>query len=228
MSQDDTGCDTWQQGFFGGSRAFLRAERDAISYPPDEMVVSVLVYLSRGYVLDCASALAAPALIDRVLDETGMTAEGHVLELHAGASAVTKRVQRRLTTGTLKRESLTCGPGTACYPDAMFDLVISRDALHCIASQPRRLRIVRDAARVLKPGGTLAVIDRDSVQHYASLVEAVGLAVVGRRPESVMTLPRLDVLIARRPMEPSVRNGLPIGHSEAERTLDRLTLTLAL
>jgi ubiquinone/menaquinone biosynthesis C-methylase UbiE len=127
----------------------------------------------------------------------------------------------------LARESLTCGAGAARYLAAIFDLVISRDALHYIASGPSRFRTLRDAARVLKFGGTLVVIDRGSVQPYLRLLNDVGLTVTERRPESLMILPRLEVLIARRSAGLRPGHSRPIGKCVDERTVCTLTPSIA-
>lgn len=59
--------------------------------------------------------------------------------------------------------------------DASVDVVVSSLAIHNIPDQSARDTAVREAARVLRPGGRLAVVDIREVPRYADQLTAVGM-----------------------------------------------------
>ena len=58
------------------------------------------------------------------------------------------------------------------FPDATFDVVVSSLALHNIYDRAGRERAVREIARVLKPGGRVAIVDIRHTDEYARVLAA--------------------------------------------------------
>jgi arsenite methyltransferase len=67
------------------------------------------------------------------------------------------------------------------FDDGSFDLVVSSLAIHNISGADERARALREAARVLKKGGKLAIADIRYTRAYASELEACGLKITDRR-----------------------------------------------
>jgi arsenite methyltransferase len=67
------------------------------------------------------------------------------------------------------------------FEDGSFDVVVSSLAIHNISGAGERARALREAARVLKKGGKLAIADIRYTGAYASELEACGLTITERR-----------------------------------------------
>jgi arsenite methyltransferase len=67
------------------------------------------------------------------------------------------------------------------FDDGSFDVVVSSLAIHNISGAGERARALREAARVLKQGGKLAIADIRHTGAYAKELEACGLKVTERR-----------------------------------------------
>ena len=61
------------------------------------------------------------------------------------------------------------------YPDASFDVIISSLAIHNLPGRADREQAVREIARVLKPGGRLALLDFRHTGNYVRTLRANGL-----------------------------------------------------
>ena len=93
------------------------------------------------------------------------------------------------------------------FPDASFDVVLSRAAIHNLAAAGSRGRALDEIARVLKPGGTALLADIRHLDEYAAVLQGKGLAVrvegsaIGRLLLTLLTFGALrpGVLRAQRP-----------------------------
>jgi SAM-dependent methyltransferase len=67
------------------------------------------------------------------------------------------------------------------FDDGSFDVVLSSLAIHNVSGARERAMALREAARVLKEGGKLAIADIRHTGAYASELEACGLTITDRR-----------------------------------------------
>jgi SAM-dependent methyltransferase len=68
------------------------------------------------------------------------------------------------------------------FPDASFDVVISGLALHNISKRAERDQALREVARVLKPGGHVAIADIQHTDEYERILRDSGVGEVKRVP----------------------------------------------
>lgn len=68
------------------------------------------------------------------------------------------------------------------FADASFDVVISSLVLHNIPSRQGRQQAVREIARVLKPGGRVAILDLRHTGDYVRVLRQCGLSDARRSP----------------------------------------------
>jgi SAM-dependent methyltransferase len=85
---------------------------------------------------------------------------------NAVAEGVTDRVD--VETGDITRLP---------FADASFDVVISMTVIHNIPSRDLRDRALRELARVMKPGGRMAIFDLLNTSRYADVLRESGLTV---------------------------------------------------
>jgi arsenite methyltransferase len=67
------------------------------------------------------------------------------------------------------------------FDDGSFDVVVSSLAIHNVPGAAERAKALREAARVLKRGGRLAIADIRHTRAYARELEACGLKITQRR-----------------------------------------------
>jgi len=73
-------------------------------------------------------------------------------------------------------------------PNASVDVVVASMAIHNIPTRSGREEAVREAVRVLKPGGKMALLDFKSTGQYADVAKSLGIKNV-RRPFSLWCFP---------------------------------------
>lgn len=84
------------------------------------------------------------------------------------------------------------------YGDASFDAIVSSMAIHNLPTQTDREQAVREIARVLKPGGRLALLDFRHTAGYAQTLQESGIDVRRRGPDFLM-FPWVWTVTGRRP-----------------------------
>jgi arsenite methyltransferase len=67
------------------------------------------------------------------------------------------------------------------FPDTSFDVVLSSLVLHNISSRAERRQAVREMARVLKPGGYIAILDVRHTRDYIRVLRDCGLVEPGHQ-----------------------------------------------
>jgi len=67
------------------------------------------------------------------------------------------------------------------FDDGSFDVVLSSLAIHNVPGAGERAKALREAARVLKPGGKLLIADIRHTRAYARELERSGLTITERR-----------------------------------------------
>ena len=146
----------------------------------------------------------------RLLDRLGLRGDERILDLGCGRGAVLMLAAQRLTTGravgvdlwrsfdqsgnslaaternavaegVADRVELRTGDMTALpFEDGVFDVVVSNFAIHNITRRAGREQAIREAVRVLRPGGRLRIVDvRGTGAHRAQLA-GLGMLDVSR------------------------------------------------
>jgi arsenite methyltransferase len=85
------------------------------------------------------------------------------------------------------------------FGDASFDAVVSSIAIHNLDAASDRERACHEIARVLRPGGRVAVLDLRATAEYAIAFEDAGLVDVERSGLSFRMYPPVRAVTARRP-----------------------------
>lgn len=67
------------------------------------------------------------------------------------------------------------------FDDDSFDVIVSSLVVHNIPTAEARAKAISEAARVLRPGGRLALVDIFFTNHYAKQLRALGWTDVRRR-----------------------------------------------
>lgn len=142
---------------------------DGLGLKGDEDVVDL--GCGRGAVLVAAASRVPRGRVTgvdlwRSVDQSGNTPEAAL----ANAVHVADRVELR--TG-----DLTALP----FPDGSFDVAVSGLAIHNIASKSGRQRAVHEAARVMRPGGRLVLVDILHTADYVRWLTEDGLVDVSQR-----------------------------------------------
>lgn len=148
----------------------------------------------------------------RLLDDLELRGDEHLLDMGCGRGAVLLAAARRLPAGRAVGLDLWCSadhcgntPATAernalaenvadrielrtgdmtrmPFPDGVFDVVVSSLAIHDIKTAEGRASAVREACRVLRPGGKLVIVDIGNTRHYRAVLAANGATDLTHRP----------------------------------------------
>ena len=84
------------------------------------------------------------------------------------------------------------------FPDRSFDAVVASLSIHNIYVRDGRRRAIHEIARVLKPGGQVALQDFQHVAAYAADLAAEGLRDVRVSPPRLWIFPPVRVVTAKR------------------------------
>jgi arsenite methyltransferase len=85
------------------------------------------------------------------------------------------------------------------YGASSFDIVVSSLAIHNIDSVPERAKALREIARVLKPGGRLAIFDILHTSEYAKALQQLGLTDIKLSGFSLLWCMPCRTVTARKP-----------------------------
>ena len=85
------------------------------------------------------------------------------------------------------------------FADARFDAIVSSLAIHNVPDAAGRERALREIARVVRPGGRVAILDLRATADYALALEDLGLVDVERSRRSFRMYPPVRVVTGRRP-----------------------------
>jgi ubiquinone/menaquinone biosynthesis C-methylase UbiE len=103
----------------------------------------------------------------RTIDQSGNSAEA------ARRNAVAEGVADRVDLQTADMTALPFGNNS-------FDVVLSSLAIHNIRGSAGREKAISEAARVLRPGGRLMILDVRSTRFYAAQLAKIGMKDVAR------------------------------------------------
>jgi ubiquinone/menaquinone biosynthesis C-methylase UbiE len=165
----------------------------------------------------------------RMLERLGLRGDERLLDVGCGRGLLLVSAAKRLQTGraigidiwsqrdqkhnrpeaTLRnaalagvRDRVQVGSADARqlpFEDGTFDLVVSNLALHNIHPRGERARAVREVARVVKPGGRVALADIGRTREYATVLASAGLVEISRTAPNFMFVVPTRTVIARRP-----------------------------
>jgi arsenite methyltransferase len=167
----------------------IRRILDSIPWRGDESVLDV--GCGRGLFLIAAAkrlknGKATGVDIWRSEDLSGNTAEAALN--NAKAEGVANRIKIENTDA----RKLPFGANS-------FDVVVSSLAIHNIDGSTERAKALREIARVLKPGGYLAILDIFHTGEYAKLLGQLGLSDVQLSPLTFLWCVPTRTLTARKP-----------------------------
>jgi arsenite methyltransferase len=148
------------------------AERllDLVPWRGDELVLDV--GCGRGLLLIRAAQRLTTGRAVGVDVWRGLQLSGNhpqAVQENARRAGVAQRVQ-------LQSSDARCLP----FADACFDVVLSSLVLHNISGRAGRRQAVREMARVLKPGGHIALLDVRHTRDYVRVLRECGLSEVQR------------------------------------------------
>jgi len=146
----------------------------------------------------------------RIVDAADLSADDYVLDVGCGRGLLLVEAARRVPDGLAvgidiwsqvdqsrnvasapldnsvierveDRVDVVTGDGRRLpYVDGAFDAVVSSMVLHNIPDSVGRARIIREAARVLRPGGQLVVVDMLRTAEYVAVLRALRWSEVSR------------------------------------------------
>jgi arsenite methyltransferase len=85
--------------------------------------------------------------------------------------------------------------------DASFDAVVSSLVIHNIAGREGRDQAIGEAARVLRGGGRLALLDLRGTRDYVNTLRALGFTDVRRSRPRLSMYPPTRLVTARKPTD---------------------------
>ena len=173
---------------------------------PNEAVTAFFLLLS-GSVMVWSSLFGKMRVRDRLVNALALTGGERVLDAGCGRGLALIGAAKKLTTGKAvgidlwsAKDLSNNNPDATCanaaaegvadrvevdtgditklpFPDASFDAIISLTVIHNIPSRDGRDQALRELARVLKPGGRMAIFDIQHPFRYMRVLRDAGLEV---------------------------------------------------
>jgi arsenite methyltransferase len=162
---------------------------------------------------------------DRLLASMPWRGSETVLDVGCGRGLLTTRVAKRLTTGKVigidiwrgEDESGNSAEATWAnaraegvadrieirdadarrlpFPDRSFDAVVSSWVLHNIEDADGRAAALREITRVLRPGGSVGILDIEHTAEYVQALRAMGFTELTRsRPDFLFIIPTYAII----------------------------------
>ncbi len=187
-----------------------------------------IVLLLTGAIMIWSSRVAKLRLRDRILDAIPWRGDEKVLDVGCGRGLMLIGAAKRLKSGKAlgvdiwRAQDLSGNDPQATmanakaeavaeriklenadarqlpFADASMDVVVSSLALHNIDGEDERTRALGEIARVLKPGGHVAVLDIFHTPDYAKELERLGLSEVKLSGLSLLWCLPTRWLVARK------------------------------
>jgi arsenite methyltransferase len=188
-----------------------------------------ITFAMTAVIMVWSSRVTKPKVIHRILDSIPWRGDENVLDVGCGRGlfliAAAKRLKNGRATGVdiWRSEDLSGNTAEAAMNNAKaegvanrikientdarklpfgansFDVVVSSLAIHNIDGSTERAKALREIARVLKPGGYLAILDIFHTGEYAKLLGQLGLSDVQLSPLTFLWCVPTRTLTARKP-----------------------------
>jgi arsenite methyltransferase len=147
-----------------------------------ERLLDMLTWTGRERVLDvgCGRGLLLIGAAKRLTAGGGGTAAGIDLwqEEDLSGNRPEATMENARLEGVAERvEVHTADMRKIPFPDGAFDTVLSMNAIHNIYSKPGRATAIAEICRVLKPGGTVLIVDIRHIRQYTAALRAGGCTV---------------------------------------------------
>ena len=177
------------------------------------------ILIAEAFLMTLSSLYGKPALLRRMIASLALRGDEQVLDVGCGRGMLLLEAARHLPRGRATgldlwstrdqsgnaadatthnaelaglRERVQIDTGDMRhmpYPDASFDAIVSSLAIHNLRTQTDREQAVREIARVLKPGGRVALLDFRHTSDYAHTLRSNGLSDARRGAPAFLTFP---------------------------------------
>ena len=188
-----------------------------------------IAFAAVAIIMVWSSRVAKPKAVHRILDNIPWRGDENVLDVGCGRGLFLISAAKRLKSGKAtgvdiwRSEDLSGNTAEAAMSNAKaegvanrikientdarklpfgantFDVVVSSLAIHNIDGSTERAKALREIARVLKPGGYLAILDILHTGEYAKLLRQLGLSDLQLSPLTFLWGVPTRTLTARKP-----------------------------